>query len=102
MRLAFHAPMKPPDHPVPSGDRAMARALIAALEAGGARVDVASDLRTRDGGGCDSVQAALIARAATLVPDLVAREGVKSPALIVVGDVARLGVKTDKLMEAIA
>ena len=32
MRIAFYAPLKPPDHPVASGDRAMARALIAALE----------------------------------------------------------------------
>ncbi|MGB3722414.1 MAG: uroporphyrinogen-III C-methyltransferase [Pacificimonas sp.] len=36
------------------------------------------------------------------LPDLIAREEVKSPALIVVGDVARLGVKTELLLEAIA
>ena len=30
MRLAFYAPMKPPGHPVPSGDRRMARLLIQA------------------------------------------------------------------------
>jgi glycosyltransferase involved in cell wall biosynthesis len=35
MRIAFHAPLKPPDHPVPSGDRAMARALLALLREGG-------------------------------------------------------------------
>ena len=29
--VAFYAPLKPPDHPVPSGDRRMARALIEAL-----------------------------------------------------------------------
>ncbi len=33
MRIAFYAPLKPPDHPVPSGDRRMARLLIAALAA---------------------------------------------------------------------
>ena len=32
--VAFYAPLKPPDHPVPSGDRRMARALIEALRAG--------------------------------------------------------------------
>ena len=35
MRIAFYAPLKPPDHPVPSGDRRMARMLWAALRAGG-------------------------------------------------------------------
>ena len=27
MRVLFHTPLKPPDHPVPSGDREMARGL---------------------------------------------------------------------------
>ncbi len=31
MKIAFHAPLKSPDHPVPSGDRQMARMLIEAL-----------------------------------------------------------------------
>jgi len=51
MRIAFYAPMKPPDHPLPSGDRTMARMLIAALEAAGHRVDVASRFRSWDGSG---------------------------------------------------
>ncbi len=46
MRVAFYAPMKPPDHPVPSGDRAMARLLIEALRHGGHRVELASHFRT--------------------------------------------------------
>jgi len=45
MRIAFYSPIKPPDHPVPSGDRLMARLLIRALELGGAAVDVVSDFR---------------------------------------------------------
>jgi glycosyltransferase involved in cell wall biosynthesis len=45
MRIAFYAPLKPPDHPVPSGDRQMARLLIAALERGGHTVEVVSRLR---------------------------------------------------------
>ncbi|WP_246057772.1 glycosyltransferase family 4 protein [Arenibacterium halophilum] len=62
-RLAFYAPMKPPDHPVVSGDRQMARALIAALGAGGHRVDVASRFTSRDGKGDPERQAELIAAA---------------------------------------
>ncbi len=45
MRIALYAPMKPPGHPVPSGDRAMARLLIRALELTGHQVALASDLR---------------------------------------------------------
>ncbi len=50
MRIAFYAPMKPPDHPVPSGDRRMARLLIAALHAGGHDVRLAARLRSWDDG----------------------------------------------------
>jgi glycosyltransferase involved in cell wall biosynthesis len=46
MRVAFYAPAKPPDHEVPSGDRTMARLLVAALERGGHEVTLASRLRT--------------------------------------------------------
>ncbi|MCB1447061.1 MAG: glycosyltransferase family 4 protein [Rhizobiaceae bacterium] len=46
MRIAFHSPIKPPDHPVPSGDRLMARLLIRALRLGGAEVDVVSEFRS--------------------------------------------------------
>jgi glycosyltransferase involved in cell wall biosynthesis len=50
MRIAFYAPLKPPDHPVASGDRAMARALIAALERGGHKVTLAAHFRSYDSG----------------------------------------------------
>lgn len=50
MRVAFYAPMKPPDHPTPSGDRRMARLLMAALRAGGHEVRLASRLRAWDDG----------------------------------------------------
>lgn len=43
MRVAFYAPMKPPSSPVPSGDRRVARAFIAALESRGHSVEVASE-----------------------------------------------------------
>jgi glycosyltransferase involved in cell wall biosynthesis len=62
MRIAFYAPMKPPDHPVPSGDRRMARLLVAALRHAGHRVEVASRLRSRDGAG-DPVRQMRLARA---------------------------------------
>ena len=48
MHVAFYAPMKPPSAPAPSGDRAVARLLIRALELGGHSVDLASSFRTRE------------------------------------------------------
>jgi hypothetical protein len=52
MRIAFYAPMKPPDHPVPSGDRRMSRLLIAALGRAGHEVELASRLRQGSPGVC--------------------------------------------------
>lgn len=46
MRIAFHAPLKSPNHPVPSGDRQMARMLVAALRRAGHDVEIASELRS--------------------------------------------------------
>ncbi len=55
--IAFYAPMKPPDDPVPSGDRTMARALVTALGGSGlGDVRIASRLRSRDGKGDQSTQ----------------------------------------------
>jgi len=62
MRIAFYAPMKPPDHPVPSGDRRMARLLMAALRRAGHEIELASRLRSRDGAG-DPARQARLARA---------------------------------------
>jgi glycosyltransferase involved in cell wall biosynthesis len=45
MRIAFYATLKPPDHPIPSGDRLMANLLIAALTRAGHDVRLASRLR---------------------------------------------------------
>ena len=70
-RAAFYAPMKPPDHPVPSGDREMARALIAALGRAGVRAEPVSSLRLRDGAGAAAVQAELRAAAAAEAERLV-------------------------------
>jgi hypothetical protein len=73
MKLAFYAPLKPPDHPVPSGDRAMARNLIETLKGTGALVTLASRLRSRDGTGDDVIQQQRIADAAAEVPKIIAR-----------------------------
>jgi len=64
LRIAFHAPLKPPDHPVPSGDRQIARLLIDALRAAGHQVEIASRLRTREPAGDRARQAELTEQAA--------------------------------------
>jgi len=46
MKIAFYAPMKPPDHPSPSGDRRIARELMRAFQTSGHEPFVASRLRT--------------------------------------------------------
>lgn len=46
MKIAFYAPLKSPNHPVPSGDRLMARQLIQALRQGRHEVDIASEFRS--------------------------------------------------------
>ena len=51
MRIAFYAPLKPADDPVPSGDGRIARLLLAALQAAGHVSFVASRLRSYDGDG---------------------------------------------------
>ena len=53
MRIAFYAPLKSPDHPVASGDRTMARMLLAALKRGGHDVSLASRFRSYDIGDRD-------------------------------------------------
>ena len=51
MRIAFYAPLKPPDDPTPSGDRRIARLLLDALRAAGHEPFVASRLRSYDSAG---------------------------------------------------
>jgi glycosyltransferase involved in cell wall biosynthesis len=41
-RIAFYAPMKPPDHAIASGDREIARLMVTTLEAAGFEVETAS------------------------------------------------------------
>ncbi|WP_207062759.1 glycosyltransferase family 4 protein [Motiliproteus sp. SC1-56] len=49
--LAFYAPLKPPTHPNPSGDRTLAQLLMQALALAGFEVMLASRFRSRDGSG---------------------------------------------------
>lgn len=62
--IAYYAPLKPPDHPTPSGDREMARNLRSAISrATGLPLRLASDLRSRDGKGDSEAQHILIEQA---------------------------------------
>lgn len=72
MRAAFFAPLKPPDHPVPSGDRTMARGLLGALDHAGWHVDVPSRLRIYDKSGDALKQAELTAAASAEVARVLA------------------------------
>ncbi|GAA0783878.1 glycosyltransferase [Roseibium denhamense] len=59
MKIAFTAPMKPLDHPVPSGDRTMGRLIVAALEKAGHNVITASSFRAWRKNGSEAEQAAI-------------------------------------------
>ncbi len=63
MKIAFYAPMKSPDHPIPSGDRRMARLFMRALEIAGFDVQVISSFRSFDKQGDRSFQEAKRAEA---------------------------------------
>ena len=79
MRIAFYAPLKPPDHPEPSGDRQIARLLIQALRSRGHQVLLASRFRSRDGAGDPLRQARLQVLGAKLAQRLLRRWQVLPP-----------------------
>jgi glycosyltransferase involved in cell wall biosynthesis len=60
MRIAFYAPLKPPDHPIPSGDRRVAQLFLAALRMAGHDALIASRFRSYDGRG-DALRQARVA-----------------------------------------
>ncbi|HEV2189032.1 MAG TPA: glycosyltransferase family 4 protein [Stellaceae bacterium] len=72
-RIAFYAPLKPPDHDVPSGDRRVARLFVEALRLAGNEVLVASRLRSFDGDGDPARQSRIAARADTIAYRLIDR-----------------------------
>ena len=71
-KIGFYAPMKSPNHPVPSGDREMARNLIALLEDEGTEVILASELRSHEKHGDPVRQAELRAEAEAEISRLLA------------------------------
>jgi glycosyltransferase involved in cell wall biosynthesis len=73
MRIAFYAPLKWPGHPVPSGDRLLARMFVAALAAAGHEVVLASRLRTYEGRGDAARQARIAAVGAAFARRLIRR-----------------------------
>jgi glycosyltransferase involved in cell wall biosynthesis len=66
MRVAFYAPLKPPDHPVPSGDRRVAQLFLEALRLAGHEPILASRFRSFEGHGDRIRQARLAALGARL------------------------------------
>ena len=73
MRIAFYAPLKPPDHPVPSGDRRVAQLFLAALRRAGHDASVASRFRSYDRQGDPLRQARIAAIGARLAARFVRR-----------------------------
>ncbi len=69
MQIAFYAPLKPPDHPMPSGDRRIAQLFLDALRGAGHRPFLASRLCSYDGAG-DPLRQARLGR---IVRDAAAR-----------------------------
>jgi glycosyltransferase involved in cell wall biosynthesis len=71
--LAFYAPLKSPNHPAPSGDRAMARLLMKALKETGFEPELASELRTLDKAGDAGSQERLRFESETAASQLIER-----------------------------
>ena len=79
MRIAFYAPLKAPDHPVPSGDRTMARLLVDALQRGGHTVELACHLRSFEGAGDGGRQQSLARLGERLAHALIRRYRLRPP-----------------------
>ncbi|WP_188608653.1 glycosyltransferase family 4 protein [Chelatococcus reniformis] len=71
--MAFYAPLKAPDHPVPSGDRTVARNLLRGLSAAGFAPEVFSRLRSHDPAGDGDRQHAIQVEAEAEARAIVAR-----------------------------
>jgi hypothetical protein len=66
VRIAFYAPLKPPTHAVPSGDRRVAGLLMDALERVAEHIELVSTFRSFDGEGDGARQEALRRQGAAL------------------------------------
>ena len=73
MRVLLHTPLKPPDHPVPSGDREMARGLARLLERLGHEVVMPGATRVPPGVPAPEAHLALERRARAQASRLIAR-----------------------------
>jgi len=71
MRVAFYAPLKPPDHPIQSGDRRIAKSFLTALRQAGHQPFVASRLRSFDGNGAARHQARVAAQGERIAERLI-------------------------------
>jgi glycosyltransferase involved in cell wall biosynthesis len=78
MRIAFYAPLKPPDHLVPSGDRHIARLFLRSLRLAGHQPFIVSRLRSFDGAG-DARQQARIAAQGERTAERLLRRWRKQP-----------------------
>ncbi|MBO9395519.1 glycosyltransferase family 4 protein [Shimia sp. R9_2] len=72
-RIAFYAPLKSPNHTVPSGEREIARNLMRVLSTDDAQPVLASELRSLDKQGSTAHQAQLIQQAQGEAETLIAR-----------------------------
>ena len=81
MRIAFYAPLNPPDGPTPSGDRLIGRMLMRALEDSGHTVDLVSRFRTFDRSGDGNRQQRLSHIGARLANRLLRRHATRPPDL---------------------
>ncbi len=71
MRVAFYAPLKPPDHPVPSGDRRMAKLIMRAISLAGHEPFLASNFRSFEGRGEVARQNAIADAGTAAAQDLI-------------------------------
>ncbi|PSL18753.1 glycosyltransferase family 4 protein [Shimia abyssi] len=71
--IAFYAPLKSPNHPIPSGEREMARNLIRALSSRGYDVELSSEFRSLEKKGHLDAQTLLMAQAETEISALKTR-----------------------------
>ena len=78
MRIAFYAPLKPPDHPTPSGDRRVAQLFCTALREAGHEPFLASRLRSYDGAG-DRLRQARLRRIGCRVAERLAHQWQREP-----------------------
>jgi glycosyltransferase involved in cell wall biosynthesis len=81
VRVAFYAPLKPPTHVTPSGDRRVAGLLMDALERVADHIELVSTFRSFDGDGDAARQEALREQGAALARRMIAQWRAAPPAM---------------------